>query len=85
MKCCKSIHVPTVVTSLVNGSLWCYYNVATRDYFISVPNGLGTFLGVSMILYILFPRHRSYGGEGILKTLVGAPEPTRGVDGSSLK
>ena len=57
-KSSKFIHVPTMITSLFNGTLWFIYGVAVHDYFIALPNGFGAMLGViQMILCVLYPRH----------------------------
>jgi solute carrier family 50 protein (sugar transporter) len=54
----RLIHVPTMVCSLSNGSLWFVYGIAVGDYFIAVPNGFGTVLGVvQFVLCMIFPRH----------------------------
>lgn len=59
-KSSKSIHVPTMVCSLINGSLWFVYGVAVRDFYIAVPNGFGAALGVlQLVLCLAFPRHKS--------------------------
>lgn len=67
----KYIHVPTMITSLVNGSLWFIYGLALGDYFVAVPNGLGAVLGVVQVaLCILFPHrhHPNKTADGIVKT-----------------
>jgi uncharacterized protein with PQ loop repeat len=52
-----SIHIPTMVTNTMNGTFWLAYGLAVKDYFIFVPNGLGTILGgIQILLLILFPR-----------------------------
>ena len=57
-KASGSIHIPTMIASLLNGTLWLCYGIAVSDYFISVPNGLRTLLGiVQLILCVLYPRH----------------------------
>jgi solute carrier family 50 protein (sugar transporter) len=67
-KCSKLIHVPTMICSLLNGSLWFVYGMAVGDYFIAIPNGLGAALGVvQLVLCIIFPRHHhqyEFVGEG---------------------
>ena len=79
-RCSKLIHVPTMVCSLMNGTLWFVYGVEVKDYFIAVPNGLGAALGVVQLIFCLtFPRHHAQhdystigqGGEG--STLVSNP------------
>jgi solute carrier family 50 (sugar transporter) len=72
-RCSKLIHVPTMICSLLNGSLWFVYGMAVLDYFIAVPNGLGAALGVvQMVLCMIFPRQHHYNpvGEnsGIIRT-----------------
>jgi len=60
-RCSKLIHIPTMICSLLNGSLWFVYGFAVQDYFIAVPNGLGAALGVVQLFFCLvFPRHRHY-------------------------
>ena len=71
-KSSKLIHVPTMIASLVNGTLWCVYGVAVSDNFIAVPNGFGAALGlVQLVLCLVFPRHHSStnsDGDGIIKS-----------------
>lgn len=60
------IHVPTMFTSLVNGTLWFLYGVEVKEYFVAIPNGFGALLGVVQILLcVWFPRHPS--GDGLFK------------------
>ncbi|KAG7359033.1 sugar efflux transporter [Nitzschia inconspicua] len=40
-RCSKMIHVPTMICSLVNGTLWLVYGLGVEDYVIAIPNGLG--------------------------------------------
>lgn len=57
-KSSRSIHEPTMITSLINGSLWFFYGVAVNDFFVAVPNGIGALLGViQLVLCLLYPRH----------------------------
>jgi Sugar efflux transporter for intercellular exchange len=52
-----SIHGPTMVTNTLNGIFWAAYGFAVSDYFISIPNSLGTVLGALQLgLYLAFPR-----------------------------
>jgi uncharacterized protein with PQ loop repeat len=54
----KTIHIPTMICSLANGTLWFVYGVAVKDFFVAVPNGVGAALGVvQFLLCIFFPRH----------------------------
>ena len=54
-----SIHIPTMVASLLNGTLWFCYGIAVSDCFISVPNGFGSCLGIiQLLLCVIYPRHR---------------------------
>lgn len=54
----KWIHVPTMFTSLLNGTLWFLYGLAVHDGIIAIPNGLGAALGlVQLGLVLSFPRH----------------------------
>lgn len=63
-KSSASIHIPTMTASLLNGTLWFCYGIAVSDYFISVPNGFGSLLGiVQLILCVIYPRHRHQGKE----------------------
>jgi len=69
----RSIHKPTMITSLMNGTLWFVYGLEVRDYFIVVPNGFGAALGViQFLLCILYPRHpkRKFddNGDGIFRS-----------------
>ena len=68
----KLIHVPTMMASLVNGTLWFVYGVAVSDNFIAVPNGFGAALGVvQLCLCLIFPRHTSqpsYDEDGLIKS-----------------
>jgi solute carrier family 50 protein (sugar transporter) len=53
----SSIHVLTMVINTVTSAFWVAFGVAASDLFISVPNGLGTLLGViQFLLCFLFPR-----------------------------
>jgi uncharacterized protein with PQ loop repeat len=57
-KTSESIHIPFMVASLLNGTLWVCYGIAVSDYFISVPNGFGSLLGViQLALCVVYPRH----------------------------
>jgi len=57
-KTSESIHIPFIVASLLNGTLWVCYGIAVSDYFISVPNGFGSLLGViQLALCVVYPRH----------------------------
>ena len=71
-KSSKSIHKPTMITSLLNGSLWLTYGVAVEDCFIAVPNGFGALLGVlQLLLCLVYPKRRrpaKYGEDGIVKS-----------------
>lgn len=52
-----TIHVPTTITNTLNGTFWAAFGIATLDWFIAVPNGLGGILGVLQgILCLAFPR-----------------------------
>ena len=63
-KSSASIHIPTMTASLLNGTLWFCYGIAVSDYFISVPNGFGSLLGiVQLVLCVIYPRHRHQGKE----------------------
>lgn len=56
-KSSKSIHVPTMITNTLNGTLWLSYGLAVHDFFVAFPNGLGAFMGFVQIgLYIVYPR-----------------------------
>lgn len=46
----SSIHIPTMVTNTLNGAFWTAYGFAISDYFVAVPNGLGTLFGIVQIL-----------------------------------
>lgn len=51
-----SIHVPTMLTNTACSVFWAAYGVAIQDWFMTVPNTVGVFLGVvQMFLRILFP------------------------------
>lgn len=69
----KLIHVPTMIFSLMNGTLWFVYGWAVSDPFIAVPNGFGAVLGIIQAgLCFLFPRHHPHhvgeqGAAGIFK------------------
>jgi solute carrier family 50 protein (sugar transporter) len=53
----SSIHVPTMIANTLSSLFWAAYGVAVMDLFVAVPNGLGSFFGVSqIILYFYFPR-----------------------------
>lgn len=53
----SSIHRPTMILNTINGTFWCIYGIATTDWFLTIPNGLGTLSGiVQIILCLLFPR-----------------------------
>lgn len=68
-----TIHVPTMLTSTLNGTFWAAYGFAVFDFFISVPNSLGALLGVvQIILCFLFPRDEVTGRE--------APDDPEGLD-----
>ena len=61
-----SIHIPTMVTNTLNGTFWFVYGMAILDFFVAVPNGLGTLLGViQIVLCVTFPRHSSHGSSSI--------------------
>mmetsp|Transcript_31050 Transcript_31050/g.75040 ORF Transcript_31050/g.75040 Transcript_31050/m.75040 type:complete len:395 (-) Transcript_31050:265-1449(-) len=59
-----SIHIPTMVTNTLNGTFWFIYGMAILDFFVAVPNGLGTLLGVvQIVLCATFPRHSHSGSD----------------------
>jgi len=71
-KSSSSIHIPTMITTLTNGSLWFAYGLAVSDVFIVFPNGLGALLGlIQLLLCMTFPRYPRGGesddGDGIFK------------------
>lgn len=76
-KTSKLIHIPTMIFSLMNGTLWFVYGLAVGDVFIALPNGFGAVLGViQVILCCLFPRHVRHFDEtvdGLMKTTVKGP------------
>ena len=52
-----TIHIPTTITNTFNGTFWAAFGIATTDWFIAVPNGLGAMLGVLQgVLCLAFPR-----------------------------
>lgn len=72
-KSSKSIHVPTMICSLLNGSLWLVYGVAVHDFYIAVPNGFGAALGVvQLLLCIFFPKHAPHHHEEYAKVEGGS-------------
>lgn len=82
-KSSKLIHVPTMIFSLINGTLWVVYGLAVSDPFIAVPNGFGAALGVvQVVLCVLFPRHahRSGNGHGIFKRLTSSGDSSTDTD-----
>ena len=55
----SSIHFPTMACNTLNGAFWTAYGFAVSDFFIIVPNAIGTMFGiVQFILYFLFPARR---------------------------
>jgi len=53
-----SIHIPLMLTATANGFFWAVFGFAVMDYFIFIPNGIGTILGVVQILLCsIFPRN----------------------------
>jgi solute carrier family 50 (sugar transporter) len=76
----SSIHLWTMMTNTGNGAFWTAYGLAVHDSFISIPNGLGTLLGIiQMMLCMTVPRtprilESGGGGDG-----VGAPSALSGV------
>ena len=69
----KLIHIPTMITSLLNGMLWFVYGLEVSDPFIAVPNGFGAALGVAQVfLCLIFPRHHckythDTSGDGMIR------------------
>ena len=62
-KSSELIHKPTMITSLMNGSLWFAYGIAVSDCFIAAPNGFGALLGVfQLFLCVYFPRRKRTDG-----------------------
>jgi len=52
-----SIHTLTMITNTANGTFWGLYGLAILDFFMAVPNLLGTALGViQLFLVMTFPR-----------------------------
>ena len=61
-----SIHIPTMVMNTLNGTFWFVYGMAILDFFVAVPNGLGTLLGViQIVLCVTFPRHNGHDSSSI--------------------
>jgi solute carrier family 50 protein (sugar transporter) len=61
----QSIHVPTMITTTVNGAFWCAYGFAVQDYLIGGPNGVGAFLGgIQIVLCVLFPHGDGTSDDG---------------------
>jgi Sugar efflux transporter for intercellular exchange len=56
----SSIHIPTMLLNTINGTFWCIYGIAVKDWFIAIPNGVGTLLGiVQILLCCFFPRQNN--------------------------
>lgn len=56
----SSIHFRTMITNTLNSSFWTAYGFAVQDFFIYVPNGLGSILGaIQLVLLLLYPRKAS--------------------------
>jgi solute carrier family 50 protein (sugar transporter) len=52
----SSIHRRTMVMNTLNGAFWTAYGIGIMDYFMFVPNGIGTLMGVvQFALCIIFP------------------------------
>jgi len=52
----SSIHRWTMLMNTANASFWTAFGIGTKDYFILVPNGIGTVLGgIQMILCVIVP------------------------------
>ena len=55
-----TIHIPTMLTNTISSVFWGVYGLAVLDFFIFVPNALGSLLGFSQVaLYLIFPREES--------------------------
>ena len=55
----SSIHFPTMAMNTLNGAFWTAYGFAISDFFILVPNAMGTVFGIiQFLLYFMFPSHR---------------------------
>jgi solute carrier family 50 (sugar transporter) len=73
----SSIHLWTMMTNTGNGAFWTAYGLAVHDSFISIPNGLGTLLGViQIILCMTVPRTPIIDLESGVGGGVGAPSST---------
>jgi hypothetical protein len=45
-----------MLMNTANASFWTAFGIGTKDYFILVPNGIGTVLGgIQMILCVIVP------------------------------
>lgn len=52
-----TIHISTIGTIFLNSAFWAIFGFAVGDWFIAIPNVLGTLLGIIQIaLCIVFPR-----------------------------
>ena len=52
----SSIHFATMLWNTINSTMWLCYGLALFDYFIFVPNILGTLLGLTQLaLRMMFP------------------------------
>ena len=52
-----SIHIPTMILNTLTSLFWCVYGIAIGDFFLYVPNGLGSSFGVvQIVLCVTFPR-----------------------------
>lgn len=52
----STIHRWTMLMNTANASFWTAFGIGTKDYFIFVPNGIGTVLGgIQMILCVIVP------------------------------
>lgn len=70
----SSIHIPTMITNTFNGAFWTAYGFAISDFFIAVPNGLGTLFGVvQMILTVIFPRKQESNSKDETTDLTSFP------------
>lgn len=53
----SSLHWPMCMMNVINGLLWFAYGLATKDFFLIVPNGVGAaFNVVCLIISFSFPR-----------------------------
>ena len=72
-----TIHIPTMLTNTISSVFWGVYGLAVLDFFIFVPNALGSHLGfLQVALYLIFPRE-----ESIVVPVVTAAAPNLDENG----